>query len=86
MPLMLLSTFLRTAGERSVQSNLTDAREALINSAIDLLQTYKNLNPVECVKGLVTSKATVLIPLFISALLKHVSTILVLVQLNRLTT
>ena len=65
------------AAERSIQANLTDAREALINSAIDLLQTYKNLNPVECVKGLVTSKATVLIPLFISALLKHVSTILI---------
>lgn len=73
--LRLISTS-KTAGERSVQSNLTDAREALINSAIDLLQTYKNLNPVECVKGLVTSKATVLIPLFISALLKHVSTVL----------
>ena len=67
----VIGLVVKMAGERSLQTNLADAREALINCAIDLLQTYKNLNPVECVKGLVTSKATILIPLFISALLKH---------------
>lgn len=69
----VIGLLVKMAADRSIQSNIHDAREALINSAIDLLQTYKNLNPVECVKGLVTSKSTVLIPLFISALLKHVS-------------
>lgn len=68
----VIGLLVKMAAERSVQSNLSDARECLINCAVDLLQTYKSLNPMECVKGLVTSRATVLIPLFISALLKHV--------------
>jgi len=69
----VIGLLVKMAAERSIQGNLADAREALINCAIDLLQTYKNLNPIECVKGLVTSKSTVLIPLFISALLKHIA-------------
>lgn len=69
----IIGLLVKMAGERSTQSNLADAREALINCAIDILQTYKNLNPVECLHGLVTSKSTVLIPLFISALLKHIA-------------
>lgn len=69
----VVGLLVKMAADGSIQGNLADAREALINSAIDLLQTYKNLNPVECVKGLVTSKSTVQIPLFISALLKHIA-------------
>lgn len=69
----VIGLLVKMAADRSIQSNLSDARECLINCAVDLLQTYKNLNPVECVKGLFASKSAVLIPLFISALLKHVS-------------
>jgi len=54
-------------------SNISDAREALINSALDLLSTYKNISPSLAANGLVISYSTRLLPLYISALLKHVS-------------
>lgn len=65
--------FSSLATDRTLTDNLADAREALINCAVDLLQTYKTLNPMESMNGLVASQATALLPLYISAILKHVS-------------
>lgn len=53
--------------------NLANARESLINCAVDILQTYKTLNPMESVNGLVSSHSTALIPLYMSALLKQLA-------------
>ena len=64
------------AVDRSLVSSISDAREALINSVLDLISTYKNISPSLATNGLVISYSTRLLALYICALLKHVSTVL----------
>jgi len=61
----------KMAVDRSIQSSLSDAREAAINAVVDLVGTYRQLHPGDACAGLVTSKNTRLMPLFTLALLKH---------------
>lgn len=64
----------KMAVDRSLQSNLSDARDAFINVAIDALQSYKvSLNLGEAVSGLQACHSLKLLPLYILALLKHVA-------------
>nr|XP_023013685.1 protein transport protein Sec24A [Leptinotarsa decemlineata] len=62
----------KMAVDRSMQSSLSDAREAFINVAIDILTSYKiSLNMASSVSGLLAPNCLKLLPLYISALLKH---------------
>lgn len=62
----------KMAVDRSMQSSLADAREAFINVAIDILSSYKlSLNLGTDGGGLQVSNCLKLLPLYISALLKH---------------
>lgn len=61
------------AVDRTINSNLNDAREAMITAVLDLLTAYRNIAPEDAAYGLNTSYSTRLLPLYISALLKHVS-------------
>lgn len=63
----------KMAVDRSLTSSLSDAREALINAAVDILSTYKLVASPNNGGGLLSSYATRLIPLYILSLLKHVS-------------
>ncbi|XP_057650879.1 protein transport protein Sec24A [Diorhabda carinulata] len=64
----------KMAVDRSMQSSLLDAREAFINVAIDILTSYKmSLNLGSPVLGLLVPNCLRLLPLYISALLKHVA-------------
>ncbi|KAF5285626.1 hypothetical protein FQR65_LT13107 [Abscondita terminalis] len=64
----------KMAVDRSMQSSLSDAREAFINVAIDILSSYKlSLNLGTEGSGLQVSNCLKLLPLYISALLKHVA-------------
>lgn len=61
-----------TAVDRSQQSSLSDARDALINVAIDVLSAYK-LSQSIGESGLFAPNSLKLLPLYIIALLKCVS-------------
>lgn len=61
-----------TAVDRSQQSSLSDARDALINVAIDVLSAYK-LSQSIGESGLLAPNSLKLLPLYIIALLKCVS-------------
>ncbi|KAG5893368.1 hypothetical protein JTB14_000132 [Gonioctena quinquepunctata] len=62
----------KMAVDRSMQSSLSDAREAFINVAIDILTSYKtSLNMGSPGTGLSAPNCLKLLPLYISALLKH---------------
>lgn len=57
-----------------MQSSLSDARDAFINVAIDILQSYKgSLNMGDSGSGLLASHSLKLLPLYILALLKHIA-------------
>lgn len=59
---------------RSMQSSLSDAREAFINVAIDILSSYKlSQNLGSANGGLFAPQCLKVLPLYISALLKHPS-------------
>ncbi|XP_044255774.1 protein transport protein Sec24A [Tribolium madens] len=61
----------KMAVDRSMQSSLSDAREAFINVAIDILSSYKfSLNMAEGATSLLAPHCLRLLPLYISALLK----------------
>lgn len=61
----------KMAVDRSMQSSLSDAREALVNAAIDILSSYKlSLNMGTPTSGLLAPKCLQLLPLYISALLR----------------
>lgn len=62
------------AVDRSQQSSLSDARDALINVAIDVLSAYK-LSQSVASGGLLAPASLKLLPLHIIALLKCVSII-----------
>lgn len=64
----------KMAVDRSMQSNLSDAREALVNVAIDVISTYKlSLNLNTGATGLLVPNCLKLLPLYISALLKFIA-------------
>lgn len=57
---------------RSMQASLTDAREAFINAAVDVLSAYKfSLNMGQSSTGLLAPECLKLLPLYIAAILKH---------------
>lgn len=61
----------KMAVDRSTQSSLSDAREAFINAAIDVLSAYKfSLNMGNSTTGLLVPDCLKLLPLYISAILK----------------
>ncbi|XP_044749387.1 protein transport protein Sec24A [Coccinella septempunctata] len=61
----------KMAVDRSVESSLSDAREAFINVVIDILSSYKlSLNLGSTPNGLLAPNCLKLLPLYISALLK----------------
>lgn len=62
----------KMAVDRSLTTSITDAREALINSVMDILNTYRMLNSGSVGGALVSSFATRLAPLYVLALIKHV--------------
>jgi protein transport protein SEC24 len=62
----------KMAVDRSMQSSLSDAREAFINVAIDILSSYKlSLNMSNGTSSLYAPHCLRLLPLYISALLKY---------------
>ncbi|CAG9761926.1 unnamed protein product [Ceutorhynchus assimilis] len=62
----------KMAVDRSMQSSLSDAREAFINAAVDQLTAYKfSLNMGNSTNGLLAPECLKLLPLFIAAILKH---------------
>ncbi|XP_017778583.1 PREDICTED: protein transport protein Sec24A [Nicrophorus vespilloides] len=63
----------KMAVDRSVQSNLSDAREAFINVAIDILTSYKASQNMGATSGLMVPNCLRLLPLYISALLKSIA-------------
>lgn len=63
----------KMAVDRSLQSSLSDARDALINVAIDVLTAYKITQPSNAGGGLIVPGNLKLLPLYIIALLKSVA-------------
>ncbi|EZA50413.1 Protein transport protein Sec24B [Ooceraea biroi] len=63
----------KMAVDRSLQSSLSDARDALINVAIDVLTTYKLGQSSNAGGGLVAPGNLKLLPLYIIALLKSMA-------------
>ncbi|XP_050300030.1 protein transport protein Sec24A [Anthonomus grandis grandis] len=62
----------KMAVDRSTQSSLSDAREAFINAAVDVLTSYKfSLNMGSATSGLLAPESLKLLPLYIAAILKH---------------
>lgn len=64
--------FVFVAADRSLQSSVSDARDALINVAIDVFSAYKLLQSVGS-GGLLSPGNLKLLPVYIMALLKCVS-------------
>nr|CAH7738102.1 unnamed protein product [Callosobruchus chinensis] len=57
-----------------MQANVSDAREAFINVAIDILSSYKmSLNMSAPSSGLLAPTCLKLLPLYISAIMKHMA-------------
>ncbi|UXI14295.1 protein transport protein Sec24A-like isoform X3 [Sarcoptes scabiei] len=68
----IISLLAKMAVDRSCQSSIQDAREALINSNIDFINSYRLINSPSS-PGLFISHQTRLLPLYTLALLKHTS-------------
>ena len=62
----------KMAVDRSLTTSISDAREALINSVVDILNTYRTLNTGSVGGALLSSHATRLMPLYVLSLIKHV--------------
>jgi hypothetical protein len=63
----------KMAVDRSLASNLSDARDAFINATVDVLSAYKlAMNLPSGTNSLVTPQNLTLFPLYILALLKQV--------------
>lgn len=65
----------KMAVDRSLSASISDAREALINSVVDMLSTYRTLSSGSMGGALLSSHSTRLMPLFVLALIKHVTMI-----------
>lgn len=77
----IIGLLTKMAVDRSVASSLTDARDAFINAAVDVISAYRmaqNL-PAGGGSGLMISTNLALLPLYILALLKHVSVIYIFI-------
>ncbi|KAL1509266.1 hypothetical protein ABEB36_004029 [Hypothenemus hampei] len=62
----------KMAVDRSMSASLSDAREAFINVAVDVLSAYKfSLNMGNPSSGILAPECLKLLPLYISAILKH---------------
>lgn len=72
---VIVSLLAKMAVERSVSSNLQDAREALINANVDIINTYRLSSAAggSIYSGLFTAHSLRLLPIYSLALLKHVS-------------
>lgn len=74
---IFISISLFVGVDRSVTSSLTDAREAMINAAVDSLSAYGNTIPASQRIGAVPAPFSIrLLPAFVLAMLKSVSKIL----------
>lgn len=63
----------KMAVDRSIQSNLTDARDAFINATVDAFSAFKLAQNLPLMSGqLQAPKNLSLLPLYVSAILKHV--------------
>jgi hypothetical protein len=69
----MFNAALFSAVDRSLQSSLSDARDAFINVAIDVLTAYKLVQSSGGPTSLLTPSNLRLLPLYILALLKYVS-------------
>lgn len=64
----------KMAVDRSISSNIADAREAFINATVDILSAFKLAQNLPSGQGgLIAPRNLALLPLYILALLKHVS-------------
>jgi hypothetical protein len=70
---LMLNCELLSAVDRSHESSLSDARDAFINVAIDVLSAYKLIQSSGGHNSLLTPYNLRLLPLYILALLKYVS-------------
>jgi len=70
---LMFNYALFSAVDRSLQSSLSDARDAFINVAIDVLTAYKLVQSSGGPTSLLTPSNLRLLPLYILALLKFVS-------------
>lgn len=64
----------KMAVDRSITSNIADAREAFINATVDILNAFKIAQNLPSGQSgqLIAPRSLALLPLYISALLKHV--------------
>lgn len=63
----------KMAVDRSLSSNLSDARDAFINATVDVLGAYKLAQNLPTASGLLAPNNLALFPLYVLALLKHVA-------------
>lgn len=67
----------KMAVDRSISSNVADAREAFINVTVDILSAFKLAQNLPSGQGgLIAPRNLALLPLYILALLKHVRKII----------
>ncbi|XP_060530213.1 protein transport protein Sec24B [Cylas formicarius] len=63
----------KLAVDRSTQSSLSDAKEAFINAAVDIISSYTSLNASTKSPGLFLPDCLKLLPLYVSAILKYIA-------------
>uniref|UniRef100_A0A336LPL5 CSON000209 protein n=1 Tax=Culicoides sonorensis TaxID=179676 RepID=A0A336LPL5_CULSO len=63
----------KMAVDRSLSSNLSDARDAFINATVDVLGAYKLAQNLPSSGGLLAPTNLALFPLYILAMLKHIA-------------
>lgn len=63
----------KMAVDRSLSSNLSDARDAFLNATVDVLGAYKMAQNLPSAGGLLAPTNLSLFPLYVLGLLKHVS-------------
>ncbi|XP_066991918.2 protein transport protein Sec24A [Anabrus simplex] len=69
----IIGLLAKMAVDRSLQTSLSDAREAFINVAIDVLSAYRLVQSSGAATGLLAPHNLRLLPLYILALLKYVA-------------
>lgn len=72
----------KMAVDRSTTSSLTDARDAFINAVVDVITAYRTAQNLPASGGLMIAKNLALLPLYILALLKHVSKIYIFIKID----
>ena len=71
----IVALLAKMAVDKSMQSNVQDAREAMINANVDMISKtcFRAVSASQYGPGLITSEATMLCPLYTLALMKNVS-------------